>query len=200
MELPSQIPAPSVIAIATIVAALITGALSFVNLTLTKEQKTSEFRQAWIDGLRSDLSSFFAAVRTVARAESAFYETGERYKDQNFPWSSVQVAGQRQMASEMLYRIKMRLNPEEPKHIELLRLLNAALDEQAKIKKPTPSSAATVVALDAAADYARPVLKVEWDRVKMGELSFRIARNWVAPVIVVFCFIFIAVLLSAQFK
>ena len=38
--------------IATVMAALITALISFVNLTLSKEQKTSEFRQAWIDGLQ----------------------------------------------------------------------------------------------------------------------------------------------------
>jgi len=49
------------VAIATVVAAVIAGLISVVALTLTKEQKTSEFRQAWIDGLRSDLADYLAA-------------------------------------------------------------------------------------------------------------------------------------------
>jgi hypothetical protein len=53
--------------IATVVAALITAVISFVNLTLSKEQKTSEFRQAWIDGLRGDLAIFFSSARALCR-------------------------------------------------------------------------------------------------------------------------------------
>ena len=49
------------------VAALITALIVFVNLIVSKEQKTSEFRQAWIDGLRTDLSVFFSSARALCR-------------------------------------------------------------------------------------------------------------------------------------
>jgi hypothetical protein len=55
----SEMPIGNVAAIASIVAALITGAIAFINLTLSKEIKTSEFRQVWIDALRIDLAAFF---------------------------------------------------------------------------------------------------------------------------------------------
>src|SRR5450759_2566061 len=71
VKMPTELPAESVALIATIIAALIAAAFSFVNLTLTKEQKTSEFRQAWIDALRQDLATFFATVRAFARAAQA---------------------------------------------------------------------------------------------------------------------------------
>ena len=51
--------------IATVVAALITALIAYINLTLSKEQKTSEFRQAWIDGLRNDLAAFFSSARAL---------------------------------------------------------------------------------------------------------------------------------------
>ena len=54
----SELPVFSIVAMATVTASLITAIISFVNLTLTKEQKISEFRQAWIDALREDLSIF----------------------------------------------------------------------------------------------------------------------------------------------
>lgn len=50
--MPIELQAQAVVAIGGVVTALVAGAFSFVNLTLNKEQKTSEFRQAWIDGLR----------------------------------------------------------------------------------------------------------------------------------------------------
>ena len=60
----SQIPLAPV---ATVVAALIAALISFVNLTLSKEQKTSEFRQAWIDGLREELATLFSSARALCR-------------------------------------------------------------------------------------------------------------------------------------
>ena len=55
----------------TIVAAAIAAAASLVAVTLSKEQKVSEFRQAWIDALRQDLASFFSSARAFARAMDA---------------------------------------------------------------------------------------------------------------------------------
>lgn len=174
--------------------------MSFVNLTMTKEQKTSEFRQSWIDSLREDLATYFSAIRTIARAHQALYRSGEKYKEQNFPWSDSQIAEQRQVALEVLYRIKLRLNPNEKEHEELFRLLKNALEEQKKMSKNASCSDATIEAIDTASDYARPVLKTEWKRVKKGERAFRIARNWVTPVIIAVCLVFIGVLVFAQFK
>ena len=47
-----QIPS---VAVGAVVAALIAGTVSLLGLIISKEQKTSEFRQAWIDALRNDL-------------------------------------------------------------------------------------------------------------------------------------------------
>jgi len=55
----------SIIAIATVTASLIAALIAFVNLILTKELKTSEFRQAWINDLRKALSTFFACAMSI---------------------------------------------------------------------------------------------------------------------------------------
>ena len=48
-------------------AAIVGGFFSFVSLVSSKEQKVSEFRQEWIDGLRDDLSVFFSSARALCR-------------------------------------------------------------------------------------------------------------------------------------
>ena len=53
---------------------------------------------------------------------------------------------------------------------------------------------------DRAADYAQPVLKKEWERVKRGELPFRLVRNWIAPIIVLLCVVFVAFVLTGNFR
>lgn len=58
----------------------------------------------------------------------------------------------------------------------------------------------TLKAVDNAADYAPQILKAEWERVKQGELPFRLARNWVAPSVVVLSLLFIALVLTGKIK
>jgi hypothetical protein len=181
----ADLPAQSIAAIATLVAALITGAISFVNLTLTKEQKTSEFRQAWIDSLREDLAAFLAGARAFARATGTLHLVGPDYKEKvALLITDQKISDIRYQAAETLYRITLRLNADEAEHKELLRLLNRAISEQNKMMENKTDSAETLKAIELAAEYARPILKKEWKRVKEGELPFRIARNWVAPIII----------------
>jgi hypothetical protein len=48
-----------------IVAAVIAGAVAFLASVFSKEQKTSEFRQAWIDSLRNDLSELISITLQI---------------------------------------------------------------------------------------------------------------------------------------
>ena len=196
----TDLPAQSIIALATLVAALIGGAVSFVSLTLTKELKTSEFRQAWIDGLRNELAAFFGAARAFARAVEVTHVFGPDYREKVvLLFTDEKVSDLRYQAAETFSKIKLRLNPDEAEHIELLRLLRRAIDEQNDMLARKSDAAATLKAIETANEYARPVLKKEWQRVKEGELPFRIARNWVAPAIVVISISFITFIAQAKF-
>src|SRR5438105_3300254 len=48
-----------------VVAAIIAGAVAFLASVFSKEQKTSEFRQAWIDSVRNDLAEFISILTQV---------------------------------------------------------------------------------------------------------------------------------------
>jgi hypothetical protein len=197
----NDLPIQSLTAIATLVAALITAAVSFVNLTLTKEQKTSEFRQGWIDGLREELASFLAAARAFTRAVEILNTYGPDYKDKTaLRISDEKVGDLRYQAAESLCKIQLRLNPNEPEHQELLRLLRRAISEQNAMLNNKTGIEETMKAIELVSEYAQPVLKKEWERVKKGELPFRIARNWVAPAIAALSLMFIALVLLGKFK
>ena len=190
-----QLPTESIAAIATIIASLIAAAISFVNLTLTKEQKTSEFRQAWIDALREDLSSFFATARAFARASQELQHFGGGNKD-GAPLSFTEqaISDIRYRIAETRYRIQLRLNPKEPEHIELLRLMQSAIEKQQNALGSPASTDAALEAIERAAAYAPQILKTEWERVKRGELAFRLARNWFAPLTFGISLLFVALL------
>lgn len=83
----------------------------------------------------------------------------------------------RATAAESLYRIKLRLNPDEPEHKELLRLLwQAVADQNAFLQGNGPAHEDILASIDRAADFAGPVLKAEWKRVKEGEKPYRTIR------------------------
>lgn len=197
----TELPPQSIAAIATVVAAFIAASISFVNLTLNKEQKTSEFRQNWIDGLREDLSSFFACARAFARASEEHMTLGSAKDNAGYlAITPEKVSEIRYQVAETRYRIQLRLNLDESEHKELLRLMHAATEAQQKVLQGQGSTAGTLKAIEAAADYAPQVLKSEWERVKRGEFAFRAVRNWIAPSIFVLSLLFILLVASGKMK
>lgn len=170
----------------TILAALIAGAVSLVAITLSKEQKISEFRQAWIDALRSDLASFLSSARAFSRAMEARRIHGIESKDPGKVLFTLEKVGEiRATTAESLYRIKLRLNPDETEHKELLRLLwQAIADQNASLQGDGPSHSEVLAAVDRAADFAGPVLKAEWERVKGGEKPYKRIRISATAVVI----------------
>ena len=196
-----ELPAQSVAAIATIIAAVMAGAISFVNLTLTKEQKTSEFRQAWIDALREDLATFFATARAFARATQELQAFGKGAKEgAPMAFTEEKISELRYQIAETRYRIQLRLNPEELEHKELLRLMQVAIEGQQRMLAGAGETATTLQAVETAAAYAPQILKAEWNRVKQGELAFRLARNWFAPVVILAPIVFVILLWAGKVK
>lgn len=193
------VPSNVFVAIATVVAAVIAGLISVVTLTLTKEQKTSDFRQAWIDNLRQDLAEFLAAARAMARVSEELAVFGAKYADMPFAIPPIKVAEIRHSVGVVFYRVKLRLNADEAEHKELLRLLNRAVEEQNRQLKSQNFDANNVLqAIETAADYARPVLKAEWTRVKQGEPQFRLVRNLLVPAVFLLCAVFAWFLVSVR--
>jgi hypothetical protein len=166
-------------ALLTVLAAVIAGAVSLVALTLGKEQKVSEFRQAWIDALRLDLATFLSSARAFARAMQARSVHGTDSLDPAKVLFSFDKAGEiRLAAAEAFYRIKLRLNPDEASHQDLLRLMKQAItDQNSDLQQGGASNRDVIAAIDRVADAASPILKAEWERVKNGERPYRTTRK-----------------------
>jgi hypothetical protein len=191
----SQIPFTP---IATVVAALITSFISFVNLTLSKEQKTSEFRQAWIDGLRGDLAIFFSSARALCRSMQETRSPNTADEDmQDFKFGKEKIGHMRLAGADSLYRIILRLNKNEPEHKKLQQLLEKAINIQNRINiEKAKDYTEALEALEQAASYSQDILKREWERVKQGEKSFQYTKNITMLTIMLFLGIFVYLLLN----
>lgn len=201
-KMPEPLPAQVVIAIATVIAALITGVIAVVNLTLSKEQKVSELRQAWIDGLRDDLAKFLSAVRAKAVALHDQRTGVVNAGDQESDFIEGALAERTAIAQESLYRLKLRLNPSEADHQELERLLDQVVKTYDDLRVPTELNVRkeTSLAIDRVTAHARSVLKQEWKRVKVGEPAYVNLRNWLVPAIIGVTAMFVIVVYMSKIR
>ena len=180
----SEIPSAWIALLASTIAALIAGAMSLASLITSKEQKVSEFRQQWIDGLREDLASWFGGARAMVRAhqEAQVLGVGATHAIAQSTVSDI-----RYNQGVKRYRIQLRLHKGEVEHEELQRLMEKA---SARISKFLQSNYVegsllewseqandALKVVDMGAKYSMDVLKVEWERVKAGEKNFQLTKR-----------------------
>lgn len=147
----------------TIIAALIAAFVSLVGLIISKENKVSEFRQAWIDALRDEIAS----IITHAHAVYGEYVTN---RNAAIPWQNVKEDFVRLNAAWA--KVKLRLNPNEKKSQAVLR----ALEEHERLFPAgggIPSLQRLEDSENTLLSCTQIVLKEEWKRVKRGEFVYR---------------------------
>lgn len=93
------------ISIGAVGAALIAGVVSLLGLIISKEQKTSEFRQAWVDALRSEITAYLTSFNAIADA------VGVAYKDQAEKVKA--LAPLYSQLNQASFAITLRVNPDE---------------------------------------------------------------------------------------
>lgn len=182
---------------AAVIAALVSAIVAFAGFVLTKEAKISEFRQAWIDGLRAEISDLLATFWSI------HYTLSIAKTDQNATIDKATTA------SSELYRlrakIRLRLNNLE---IDSARI-NQSIDDLPGMQPGTTAGLLDYQAVKRSSqsviDASAVVLKSEWKRVKRGEPAFVIGR-WVtgsfmaALVIAVMWSIFATLLTRSAFE
>ncbi|MEL6416515.1 MAG: hypothetical protein AAFQ15_16405 [Pseudomonadota bacterium] len=155
-----------IVGLIAFLAAFIGSLVSLLSLLLAKEAKTSEFRQYWINELREQTSSMLAGAYSL----SFLYANKERPEDQ------ISEAAHTLYVSNMS-SILLRLNPNEKSAVDRakieafeshLREMRDAIDSS-NYSKVNELGKLII-------DTLRPILKTEWDRVKRGELTFRVSK------------------------
>ncbi|MDF1600111.1 hypothetical protein PZ895_10005 [Mesorhizobium sp. YIM 152430] len=187
-----------IIAIGAVTAALIAGFFSFLNLVISKEQKISEFRQDWINCLRSEIAQYVASIRFIAGANEIWNNdktpTASTWQDH---WKAMQIPYDN--AARAFTSICLRLNPDElnSERVDVNKQFLVKLNEVRNLVRKDQYSEATVAA-DELNDLARPILKEEWNRVKSGERNYRYSRNG-AAILLLLALIAVSILLAKQF-
>jgi hypothetical protein len=98
---------------APVIAACVAAALAWLIAVLSKEQKTSEFRQAWIDGLREDIADALAARHQYSWLLINLRQLGR--SDEQIGAELAKTELPMKLAAKIM-RIKLRLNSAEEPH------------------------------------------------------------------------------------
>ena len=154
-----------------VVAAALTAAIAFVVSVLAKESKTSEFRQAWIEGLRNDISELLGNYNMLEMSlaidvdQSEIPSERQRRADKFLSENKSEYA----KLDALCNKVILRLNPaEHVSLIEKIKVLEGALGKG--------SAVSHAICVDMVNDFSI-LLKSEWDRVKRGEPAFQMTKK-----------------------
>ncbi|MEQ2353891.1 hypothetical protein GSF04_00155 [Pseudoalteromonas sp. A22] len=182
MELPPTI----YIGLGAVLAAIITAVISFINLIASKDQKTSEFRQQWIDDLRADISGYLSNVNIVA-CEAHLYQ---QIKGENGITKELlkefagKVSTPMNDAFRLFHSVQLRLNTKDDAALlqefkNMNSLFDDALNNIHDTKKVERITSSII-------EKSQVILKSEWKRVKKGEASFYLTKYFAAFVVISF--------------
>jgi hypothetical protein len=146
--------------------AFIAALASVLGLIISKESKVSEFRQAWIDGLRCDIAALIGHTAALQAVKLMKIENNDRLS-----LSLKHFLGVNEMAS----KIRLRLNPKKKSHRPVL---NALEKHESFFSKPVEDLDYDGIekAEERLISQGQILLKMVWEEVKVGELTYRVSR------------------------
>lgn len=162
------------ISIGAVGAALIAGVVSLLGLIISKEQKTSEFRQAWVDALRSEITAYLTNFNAIADAINVTYkDQAEKVKALSPLYSKL---------NEASFAITLRVNPNEDRSRAVLACMKQFMQLASNDNNMIPTNIRPIEIhfLNA----SKELLKYEWKRVKRGEITFIVTKFIAGTVII----------------
>jgi hypothetical protein len=178
-------------AVGSIVAATIAGLVAFVSTVLTKEQKTSEFRQLWIDELRKEISEFISGVTEFTSLHK--FKLGDDIAYAKFLDDNIDAIHKLQTLE---HQIVLRLNPDE--HAVLINEVKTFRKNVLNAYQTKDRAAREEELTNKFLDATKEVLTQEWRRVKKGEPTFRWVKNGALIAVIAFFSALVAALFVDQ--
>lgn len=178
------------IALGVIIASIITGFFSFINLINAKDQKISEFRQDWINELRKDISKYCTQATVLALKISIFLQE-EKKNINDF------LNDHRSEQSDLFNcrnLIHLRLNPEDD-----IQIINQVNEIYKNFSEGNFDKNNVFQKCDNLIEISQKLLKKEWKRVKRGEWTHFITKwgtLFVFLSIAIYAYVFISALFN----
>lgn len=161
-------------AVAVIIASIIGLIVAVTTAVIAKEQKVSEFRQAWINDFREDTAAFITAVCDCMHALEGIAVNKKFKKD--IMSLQVDYNSSYKEAELRAMMLQLRLNPSKDKQCinyidELKRMLDSVTTDSSNVKYSVAINEIKVFNT-IFKDEVHSILKNEWEIVKQGEKRF----------------------------
>lgn len=179
-----------VAASATILVALISSLVSLLSLIISKEQKISDFRQAWIDALRQDTATLLANAKIICASLMVSPMNPEK-------WATLK--DNVLALNELSAKIKLRLNTREEEHKAVQKTLEAH-DAEFALGLTVPNAANVVEIEKNLVAQTQIVLKQAWNTVRDGETTYKVAKGLTIVAIGATSFAFVSLGLFAIWR
>ncbi|PQK80194.1 hypothetical protein CG428_02210 [Pantoea ananatis] len=168
-----------------IIAAMIAGFIAFTGMIITKESKVSEFRQAWINDFREEVSLLIEAYKQWAYT-NVNYENHKKTSDfensdlakshrEMLEWYNQALHKSEGEVERYKGRIKLRLNSDINRRSTEEKKIDELLE---KITKTTELNSVETLS-DEIYLYSSLILSTEWKVVKKGEESYIKAKKFI---------------------
>lgn len=169
-----------------IIAATIAGFIAFIGMIITKESKVSEFRQAWINDFREEVSFLIEAYKKWAYTNKNYQthlsispiylvdsESSKSHREKSKWYDQVLLESKGEI-ERYRGRIKLRLNSDSYRRSDEEKELDELLEE---IIKTTKLSLVEDLC-DKVYLNSSLILSTEWKVVKKGEVSYVKAKKF----------------------
>ncbi|MEZ0133781.1 MULTISPECIES: hypothetical protein [Novosphingobium] len=154
------------LSVGAIGAAVIAGLVSLMGLIISKESKISDFRQEWVNSLRSEVVNFLVSSNQIVDA----FQGNEKNIDELQKIISPLYS----KLNESSFLISLRLNASES---QSQKVLSAMHDLVSLLSSGERFGGDRVRPLEAVVlTEAKLLLKAEWKRVKRGEFIFTFTK------------------------
>lgn len=172
--------------LAALYTAVIGGAFTFVGAVLTKESKTSEFRQTWIDQLRSDLADYMSKTEVLLTLLHTASKNKAITQEKFYSEYRQEIEKIRSLETKIILRLN---STEHENFISAIRTFGDQIVTSLQIEdRMTQAETDTISGVErnfrALVTKSHVVLKYEWKRVKQGEPIYR-ATKWTSLVLTV---------------
>ncbi|ABY31467.1 hypothetical protein [Methylorubrum extorquens] len=162
------------IGVGAVGAALIAGLVSLFGLIIGKEQKVSEFRQAWIDELRKCLIAYLVQINAISDLVR-MQKSGQAVDASN-------ISANYKLLNEASHGITFRINPKEKPAKRLMKAMESFEGIAGSNSSLTPDKIRSIEVEFITS--AKKLLKFEWKRVKRGEATFVWTKRVIIAIIV----------------
>lgn len=168
----NQVPSTIFVAAGVFLAALIGGLFSYLNMITAKENKVSEFRREWIDELRNQVALYTSSIQNLSLLSDHQKNSDDEGTDDQL--KNVDVMSLRKDAIESITKITLMLNHKtasNDRNSHEAALLRAA--RKAGKRLAESDYRGVMKSVDKIRKTAGPLLKSNWETVKLGEKSYQ---------------------------